>query len=416
MTIFAVAAVVITAHVIAYQKISPFDEGVHFDYVVKAARGEIVQKGEKLGQQAMREIACRGIDLRGLVLPPCDSLSFDPEAFPNEGFNSADIHTPVYYGITGGLARGLVASGVAADMFTAARLAGILWLGLGLLLIWYAGKELGVATAPLAVVIGAVAATPTLLHASATVTNDTAGLVAGGLLMLVTLRWERGRSPLWLLGLVAFLALALKTTNILAVGLCALYLLLRPRTVDPPPPRTSNRAGLAVILGSAGLALAVWVGLHAIMAKPVVIPIDDPGGGLQFLNVLANLTTLITPVSYGLPTAVLGEIAFWAIGGFLGVLMIGATVAPVLRGSFSERWERLAGSAGITMLLGGALFALASYALYGEVIVSPRYGISLIPALAVALAAAIRWRPAIWGLWVFAVGQLALVLSALVSA
>lgn len=419
LVIFAAVSVLVVAHVAAYRPLSPFDEGVHFDYVIEASHGEIVRKGEKLGQQAMREIACRGVDLEGIVLPPCDDVRFDPDAFPGQGFSSAEVHPPVYYGVTGLLARGLVATGIAPDMFTAARLVGILWLGLGLLLIWYIGKELGVATAPLVAVLAALAATPTLLHASATVNNDTTGLVAGGLLAWVTLRWERGSSPSWLLGAVAVLALALKTTNALAVALCAVYLLLRSRpSKEPLRPGRGNRAGIAVLLGGAVVALVAWVVIRGLLATPVELPPDAAAPpGLRLMAVVGNLTTLITPVSYGLPeTEVLGAIGFWSVGQFLGFLMVGATIAPVLRGSISERSDRLAASGGMTLLLGGVLMALASFALYGRVTVSPRYGLSLIPILGVALAAAIRSRAALWGLGVFAVGQLALVLWDLASA
>jgi hypothetical protein len=417
LLIFAAVSVLIVLHVVAYQPLSPFDEGVHFDYVIKASEGDIVRRGEKLGEEAMLEIACRGIDLKGLVVPRCDARSFDPEMFPGEGFSSAEVHPPLYYGITGILARGLVATGIAPDMFAASRLVGILWLGLGLLIIWIIGKELGVATLPLALVIASVGAAPTLLHASATVSNDATGLVAGGLLAWVTLRWEKGSSPLWLLGLVSFLALALKTTNGLAVGLCALYLFIRPRLSDrSSQPRRSNRAGIAVLLGAAALSLFAWVVIHGLLATTVDIPTDDPSGGLRLFDVFAQLTVLITPLTYGLPTSLLGATAYDAATGILGVLMIGATVGPILRGELSERWERLAASTGITMLLGGALFALASYAVYNRVTVSPRYGLSVIPLLAVVLAAAIRTRAVLWGLGVFAAGQLGFVLWAILRA
>jgi hypothetical protein len=418
LVIFAAVSVLVVAHVAAYRPLSPFDEGVHFDYVIEASRGEIVRKGEKLGQEAMREIACRGVDLEGIALPPCKDVRFDPNAFPGHGFSSAEVHPPVYYGVTGLLARGLVATGIAPDMFTAARLVGILWLGLGLLLIWYIGKELGVPTAPLAVVLAALAATPTLLHASAIVNNDATGLVAGGLLAWVTLHWERGSTPLWLVGAVAVLALALKTTNALAVGLCAVYLALHPRPSEAPvQTRRSNRAGIAALLGGAVVALVAWVVVRGLLATPVELPPDAAAPpGLELMAVVGNLTTLITPVSYGVPAEVMGAIGFWSIGQYLGFLMVAATVAPVLRGSISERSERLAASAGMTLLLGGALSALASFALYGRVSVSPRYGLSLIPVLGIALAAAIRSRAALWGLGAFAAGQLAFVLWELVRA
>lgn len=418
VAIFGVAAVLITAHVGAYRKLSPFDEGVHFDYVLKITQGDVVTKGETLGQEAMREISCRGVDFRGIVAPPCeDGVTYDPEDFPNEGYNSADIHPPVYYLITGFLAKGLVAAGIAPDMLTAARLVGILWLSLGLLATWHLGRELGISDVPLALVLAAVASTPTLLHASATVTNDVAGVVAGGVLLLATVRFEKGRSPLWLLGLASFLALALKTTNIVTVGLCLLYLLLRrdPASGRGAGIRDGRRAGVAVLLGGALVALIGWLVLHSIMSDAVVTPMDENRGGLDPANVLANVTTLITPVNYGLPTSVLGANQFDTIGGVLGVLIIGATFYPLLRGSITEDRDRLAGSVGLVMLAGGGLFALASYVLFGEVIVSPRYGISLIPAVTVALAGAIRSRAMLWGLGVFAAGQLALVLGILVA-
>jgi hypothetical protein len=68
------------------------------------------------------------------------------------------------------------------------------------------------------------------------------------------------------------------------------------------------------------------------------------------------------------------------------------------------------------MLFGGGLFALVSFFLYGNVTVSPRYGLSLTPFLAVSAAAAIRTRAVLWFLWAIAAGQLALVLRALLRA
>lgn len=417
LLIFAGVSALVVTHVAVYPTLSPFDEGVHYDYVVQGSQGDVVRRGEKLGQEAMREIACRGVDLKGLLLPPCDSDRFVPEAFPFGGFSFAEVHPPLYYGVTGFLARGLAATGIAPDMFTAARLVGILWLGLGLLTIWYLGREVGIRAVPLVIVLVAVAATPTILHAMATVTNDATSIVAGGALVLVTLRWERGTSPLWLVGVVAFLALALKATNALAVGVCALYLLLRSRRADDPSvPGRGKAPAISVLVGSAAVSLFAWIAIRALLATPVEIPPNRPPMGLELLDVLGNLTILITPASYGLPTRVLGAVAFDVIGQFFGFLMVAAALGPVLRGSFTERWSRLAAAGGITMLLGGLLFALASHVLYGTVTVSPRYSLSLLPVLAVALAAAVRWRVVLWGLGAFATGQLALVLWALARA
>lgn len=415
LAILAAVGVLVTAHIAAYRKISPFDEGVHFDYVVKAGRGEIIGKGERLGQLAMSEMACRGVDIRGLLLPPCDSEPFEPAAFPNDGYNSADIHPPVYYGITGVLARGLVAVRIAPDLFTAARLVGILWLGLGLAAIWYLGRDLGIGSVQLGVVLGTLAGAPTLLHASATVTNDATGVLAGAALVWAALRWERERGSPWVVGLIAFLAISVKTTNIVTVGVLAFYLLLRPRAEEPARPRSNRWTAMGAMLGGTAAALVLWGVIHAAASEAVVTPIDEYARDLDLPELLSNLTMMLTPVNYGLPTYILGSRAFDTLGGVLAVLIIAATLHPVLRGSYADPMKRLAASGGLAMLFGGAAFAVMSYAVFGAVIVSPRYGLSLIPVLVVALASAIRSRAVLWGLGAFAVGQFALVLGRLLT-
>lgn len=418
LAIMASAAVVVSAHVAAYRPLSPFDEGVHFDYAYKVARGELVHKGETIGQVAMREMSCRSVDLTGLVLPPCMQGTYSPQDFPNRGYNSADIHTPLYYAASGLVGRVLHSTGIVESPVTATRLPGILWFGLGLLTVWYLGKEAGVATGPLAVVVTLVAVSPPLVHATATVNNDATALAAGGVLGLLTLRWERGAAPLWLLGLAALVGVTLKSTNIIAVVLCAIYLLLR-RGRGVEEDRKSPWPAIAVLMGSAAAAVLAWTAIHGAMAEPVVTPLDRrfEAAGLGLVDFLGPITSLVSPVSYGLPTReVLAGATFGAVGGVLGALMIAASIFPLMRGSLSERREHLSASAGLTILTGGFLFTLGYLLLLGEAIgVSPRYGFSLMPALAVAVAAALTSRWAVRGLAAFAVGHVILVLGTLVA-
>ena len=415
---FGVAAVLVTAHVAAYEMVSPFDEGVHFDYVVKVLEGDVVTKGERLGQVAMREIACRGVDLEGLVPPPCEAgRTYKAAAFPNEGYNSADIHPPVYYGITAVIGRALVALGLAPDLFAAGRLVGILWLALGLLATWYLGRELRIPTLPLAVALALVASTPTLLHSSSTITNDSVALLAGAAVVLTMLRWESGRGSLWLMSVAAVLAIAIKATNIVIIGVAALYLLLR-RPGPEEPSVGKSKTGLLVLVGSGLATLAVWVVVHAATSAPVVTPLDRAlqGGGLRLMDVLAHLTSLVSPVGFGLPTELLGGDAFWAIGAVTGAMMMGATIGTLLRGSSGDRPDSLAVAAAITTLLGGTVFGIASFAFFGKVIVSPRYGLVLIAVLVVVLASAMRSRAVVWSLAAFAGGQFLLVMGTLLAA
>ena len=92
--------------------LSPYDEQQHLDYVLKAGDFHLPADDEKLGQTAMREIACRGIDgpdwtLGSPGVPACDTAVFDPAPFPDAGYNTAGGAPPGYYFPTGVIARAI---------------------------------------------------------------------------------------------------------------------------------------------------------------------------------------------------------------------------------------------------------------------------------------------------------------------
>src|SRR5437660_6480466 len=118
-------------HVRAYPKLSPIDELQHIDALYRASHGEIVRRGQLVGQEAMGEEACRGID--ALFRPPPCGGPYQPSRFQEAGINTADIHPPTYYFATVGVADLLRAVGLASNLVDAGRLVGALWLGLGLM-------------------------------------------------------------------------------------------------------------------------------------------------------------------------------------------------------------------------------------------------------------------------------------------
>lgn len=423
LVIFGVTGVLVGAHVISYQKISPYDEGVHYDYLVKMQQGDMVREGDLLGQIAMREIACRGIDYEGIVLPRCDQqLPFDPGQFPNLGYNSADIHSPAYYFVTAWLAKALVVLSPLDSTFIAARLVGILWLGLGLLMAWAICRELGLRTMPTAIVLLLVTTNTWVLHASSTVNNDATALLAGGSVVLATLRWERGATPLWLVAAAAFVAPFLKVTNAFAAILCGLYLLLnqgaRRKEEGIPSGGLAVRRTVLTLVGVSLLAVTSWVVVHAALASPVTSPLESESRASGFdLNLaVPQFLALVTPLSGSIPTDALGGLAFGAVANLVGLLIVAACFAPLLSGSFRGREDAVAGAGALSMLLSGPLFFLANYVLFGiEFGVQPRYGLSLVPALAAALAGALRWRWAVSAVGVFAVVVAVVTFGALVS-
>jgi hypothetical protein len=417
LLILAAASVFVGAHVGAYPEVSPFDEGVHFDYALKAAEGQIVERGERLSQAAMRLIACRGIDHEGIVLPPCEQREpFEPRQFPNLGFNSADIHSPVYYAVTGLGAKVVTALTPLDDVFTASRLVGILWLWLGLLTVWAICRELGLRTVPTAIVLLLLVSNTWILHSSATVNNDGSALLAGGAVVLATLRWARGVTPLWMLVALAFLAPLLKVTNAFAVLLSVLYLLLHRRSVEAGLPK---RNAIVALMAGAGAAVVGWMLVRSVLASPVTTPLDSELGATGFDPglLVVHLLAFVTPLTGPIPTAALGGLVFGTVANAVGLLIAVACFGPLLQGSFERRANAIAAAGALSMLGGGVLLFAANYLLFGtEFGIPPRYGLSLIPALAAALVAYLTWRWAIVVVGVFAVFAALLTLGALAFA
>ena len=101
----ALAVLVVALHVREYRPLSPIDELQHLDYLYKAPSGHIVARGERIGEAALREETCRGLDAP-IALPSCTAPApLDPDEFQERGFNTASVHPPTYYFLTGTAAK-----------------------------------------------------------------------------------------------------------------------------------------------------------------------------------------------------------------------------------------------------------------------------------------------------------------------
>ena len=127
-----VAAAVVLPFMHSFTKLSFIDEFQHVDYLAKTQQLEHVNGGERVGQTAMREQACRGIDPKGLVLPKCEERQYDAAEFPGAGFNHTYSDPPTYYLVTAPLTSVVQKVTGVDSMVTAARSIGVLWLGAGL--------------------------------------------------------------------------------------------------------------------------------------------------------------------------------------------------------------------------------------------------------------------------------------------
>lgn len=419
----AVAAVVVLVHIRAYTVLSGIDELQHVDYLDQASRFDLVREGERVGEVAMREQACRGINLPDFSTPPCDTPTLDPADFQEKGFNTAAQHPPTYYTLTGLTARGLLALPQVDSLVTAGRSVGVVWLGIGLLLTYMLSRRLGARPAAAGGAVLLLACTPAVIQASALVTNDAPSLLVGALVVLVALRdAERQLSPWWLAGAAA-LATSMKITNLLAVGVAVLVVLLAAhrRAGEPAPmdgPRSSQlrryRSGIALVLGGA-LPPLIWMAVAALVATPEATQnpmrtnflVPSIGAGEVLDNLMAVATPVLEPNVWGgiyLDTSLVVLLIT-----VLNVLLLGALTGAAWFDTSHRRVNDLALATLAAMLLGGPFFvALVFLTTHNYFPIPARYGLSLLPAAGAVLAYVAslrRWGPVtLLGLGVVSLG------------
>ena len=420
-------------HVDRYRLISPIDELQHIDYMYKVVNGHLVPAGDKFGQDSMREEACRGIDAAvNDSLPACNSKQFHPADFQEEGYNTAYIHPPTYYAIEGSIGWVLQQITGADSLVTTARLVGALWLAIFTVCMWFLMGDFEIPLLARASVLVLVLTAPTVLHASSTIQPDGSALAAGAAMVLATMRWEQRRWHWIVPALVGTLAVSLKITNGLVVGLCVLYLILRyvedrlaergatdvaadadaasapsaasAASPDAEPSTIAVRTrvvNVAFIVGAVVVAALAWSVLQRVIQKfpgtdlptnkiyevsrfPFHPFLDSLGAGFSPLHnpYLPALTTTRT------------VLRAWPIVN--GVLIAGTIIGAVWAGRGS-RLRALGGAALFAMLIVGPVFTLTDYTLFGVYYpggIVPRYGLSIVPAAALVASLCLarsRW-------------------------
>jgi hypothetical protein len=397
LVIFTTLLVVL--HVREYTAVSPIDELQHIDATVKWSQGEPVRRGDRVGQSAMREEACRGID--NFNPPPCGSALYHSRDFQEGGYNTAYIHPPVYYALTGTGARLI---GISGDhsFVTEARLMGIVWLDGAVVLIWLLLAEFCVSYAARCVLILLTLTTQVVLHMSSIVNPDAAALAAGAAILLAVVRWERGAMHWLVPGAMAAIAVLLKSSFATAAGVCVLYVLIRlvQRRHDARqgPTRTEY---LRVLIGiSAGLIVASGAWVIAQNALAHVPATQTPQvkrfkvDSFPFRELRGQLFAGVTPIQ--LPAYVptfFDNDAIKEANDVVDVLFLVATIAALVLSQARCRMRAIAGAALTTMLLVGPVFVFFNYVVQGTFVdIPPRYGLPVVPAVLVSSSSLLRWK------------------------
>jgi len=394
------AAAIVSLHVDAHPVLSQFDETLHVDYLYKAARGDVVQRGEYIGQRAAHEAACRGIDWPEFVPPPCGVRPYNVVALLNLGYNTADVHPPTYYFLTAWLSAPFTATG--ASLVTIGRLVGMLWLGSGLVLTWIAGRRIKIGAWPLAAALVLIATTPSVIHASSIVSPDATSLFGGALVLIATVSWEQRTWPTWALLASGFLAGMLRSTNLLAVLAGCGYLLVRAIQARKDRPVLRRTMAGVVGLGASGIvALVGWFVVREVVAITGPVPIAEWFGAprLEVGDLVAGASALVTPVQNALVPAFLATRWVPLVQVSLHWMMALTSVATFAFPGMPARLRSMAMGGIVGMTIGGLGLVALQFLVFGIALDVPtRYGLSLLPVLGVVVAGAsdrrfFRWVP-----------------------
>ncbi len=446
-TVLVGVAVLVGLHVRDHPTLSHIDELQHMDYTLESPF-HVPRHGDTIGRKAMEEAACRGIDyplrlaiddLNGWLhrtgekgvaqlrpdsiarvrLPDCRSLLMSPDQFPNSGINTASTHPPVYYTTTALAATAFkTVPGVGTEV-SAARLVGILWLGVAVVVLWSVLGGLGASIGARTLLIGLLTVSPTVLHESSIINPDTTALVSGALVLAAALGWENGRVPGWLFPLASLVAVWLKFTNSMAVGAAVLYLGIRAWqrrngddnaiTDDQHNKHINGRRvrSLAVVGGATvALVLASIIAWSAVQEARGRIPAEQLPtiavhrvDGFQWERLGDELFSAVTPLRDPFVPDTLPRNLLEPLGSLINLLLIAGLGAVAVFAPRGSKHRALTAAAAVGMVATGVVTMVSGYLSLGIYFdTNPRYGLSLLPFAVAAVVPVLNNRPIRWAI------------------
>ena len=327
-------------HIATYEKLSPIDEWAHLDSAFQTSHGHIVRRGDALDVATTRVIGCRSIDSPGFVSPY--SCEGDPTATIET--NTAYMHPPLYYAITGLAARLSTSVGVTGSFLTGARIVNAVWLAAGTLLTFLMLGELHASRLVRASCSLLPLLAPMVLFQGSTVTNDVTAIPSAAAALWLTFRYDNRTTHAWALAAVAIASVWLRTTNVFGIALCALYLLIR--ALHDPPRRRRLLQGALVLIASAGIAAAVWL---VVIDQMALVPAAAFRLRPLFPQRLTWHDLIVSVAPMVPPTGALPDVTMWSGRDLvqlqvaaLGWLLVSAPFMAMLEPSpdSDQRWSR----------------------------------------------------------------------------
>lgn len=392
--------ILVAVHVGQFVELSPVDELMHFDNVVRSSEPDLIlDERDPIAQETLQEVGCRRIHDSSWSVAgaddPCRRAAYDPNDAWWHGLNSSVGHVPLYYLVTGLAARSLRAVVPAFGLLTWARLLGIAWALAGCYLVLRCAVLLRVRPMAVAAVLAMVLAVPAQLEASAMVNPDAALLLVGGGLLFTALHVESRRWPWWTLPVAVALAILVDPSSFIAVLFVGGYFVVRAlRRGQPTRHRFAHVAmALAVVLVSAATTLAWTVSFRALTdradftgspqavayATERLAPADVVGRSAVF--------ALLPPIDQPHAPAALRTPVLEVLVAAAGLLLVAAVVGAALRARSGDPLDALAGATTLALLSGAPLLILATFTVSRLYFGIPsRYGLSALAPMALVVA------------------------------
>lgn len=402
----AALVAIVALQVRDHPSLSPIDEFQHLDYTLKSPSAG-VRIGERVGSEALQTVACRGIDSPGWkvgspLLPRCGDPQPEQSLATDDWYNTAYLHTPVYYSATALMGEVVVRLPGVQSPLTAYRLVGVLWLAAGLWLLWLAMGIVHVGVWRRAAVVGLVGVSPVVVHGSAFLNPDATALLGGGIVLVALLKWESGRWPWWWLAVASAVAVWLKHTNAAAVGAVIVYLGIRlwQERDSLADHQVKARARLRLLAASASAVVAIasvlvwrlWQRYRQLETESdLPIYANQRHDSFQWTSLDEKLRATLTPfrdqwIPSELPRSVLAPLGGIADVGLL--VLLGAALAVA---ASKSAHRALVGGVVISLVSVGVLSMITNYiTLSRDPPVPGRYGLSVLPFAAVAIAPVLR--------------------------
>lgn len=347
----ALAALLLSVTVITFhgQALSIIDEWAYIDYLYKIPTQGFVRQGEYFGFEALHLMSCFGEIRYGLMGPPCADSYPDPSLFPYAGIQSAQLYTPVFFAPVW-LGATIFSAIPAISFLTGARLVIALIFVLTVVLLHQLLKDFGIQRLAIVAIILGFIVSPYSWWTYTYLSTDAPAVLVTVVLLLLTRKYLRDEISAWWIFLASAIAIAVKSTNLLAIGLTVCYLFMHFCFFEFPKrpwvkasawrDALSGRGSLAGLVVSvcsvlfAGIFQIAW---NAFVALNAVGPTADQGIGraLTFDDLVLQATSFLqstitsnvnlgpdSPLAYPIPVEVSLPLTWLCIAGVIGAVFV----------------------------------------------------------------------------------------------